>query len=74
MTDKKADPSIIPDSDLDDVQGGMKIPNIFSGGERVIDSFVKIDTQSITVDARFGKDEVSKNVNSGMPGFSSKVK
>lgn len=72
--DKHDDPTIIPESDLDDVEGGMKIPNIFSGGEKVVDSFTKIDEQAISVDARFSKDDLSTDFNSGMPGWSPKVK
>ncbi|MEM9063183.1 MAG: hypothetical protein AAGD13_22205 [Pseudomonadota bacterium] len=62
---KDDDPTIIPEADLDNVDGGMKIPNLFSGEDKVIDSFAKIDNRAISVDARFGKDVLSKGFNTG---------
>lgn len=62
--DKKPDdPLIIPEGDLDDVNAGMKIPNIFSGGAKLSDSFLKIDEQSLTIDARSDKDILSTSFN-----------
>ena len=56
------DPTIIPEADLDDAQGGMKIPNIFSGSDKVIDSFVSVGGKAVSVDARKTGDELSDNL------------
>ena len=58
MSDKKDDPHIIQDEDLDQAQGGMKIPNLFSGDGKVVDSF-DLGTQGLTIDAKFSKDQLS---------------
>ena len=50
MTDikKDDDPTIIPEADMEDVAGGMKIPNIFSGDSSIVDSFTLAESPSIT--------------------------
>lgn len=63
MTDTKDDdPTLIPEADLDEARGGMKIPNIFSGDSRVIDSFVTIDDKALTIDAKSNADALSDNL------------
>ena len=55
---KDDDPTIIPEADMEDVAGGMKIPNIFSGDSSIVDSFevsvsgVKLD-QTDLIDDKF---------------------
>ena len=71
MTDEKDDPTIIPDGDLEDAQGGMKIPNLFSGDGKVVNSF-DLGKQGLTVDARHSKDDLMIQ-NIGFPD-SSKLK
>ena len=57
MTDEKDDPTFIPDGDLEDAQGGMKIPNIFSGDSKIVNSF-DLGTQDLTIDAKHSKDDL----------------
>ena len=64
--DKTDDPHIIKEENLDDVQGGMKIPNIFSGEGKVVNSFDLADT---TVTAKLGDEKLDTNWFSGHPEF-----
>ena len=57
MTDDKKDPDLITDGDLDNVQGGMKIPNLFSGEGKVLTSYDLV-SESPTVTAEFGDDKL----------------
>lgn len=65
MTDSKKaeDPALIPETELDDVNAGFtKVPDLYSGG-KVVDSFVKIEEQSFTVDVKPGRDVLSTSIN-----------
>ena len=55
---KDDDPTIIPETDLDDVAAGMKIPNIFSGDSKVIDNFSLAESPSITANIKGDKGDI----------------
>ena len=64
-TKKGDDPSIIPETELDDVSAGVKIPDLFSGNAKLADSFLKIDHLSTTIVGKLGKDVLSTSFNTG---------
>ena len=55
---KDDDPTIIPETDLDDVAAGMKIPNIFSGDSKLIDDFSLSKSTTITADIKGDKGDI----------------
>lgn len=62
---KKDDPAILAEDDLENIDAGMKIPNLFSGGGKIVDVLKPVESPTIT--ARFTEDKLG---NDGRPGMS----
>lgn len=60
MSDDKKDddPAILPEDDLDNVSGGLKLGDLRGGGD-LINSFDRVDPRATTVTANDAKDLLS---------------